>query len=486
MSVARLSNHLRRVLSVSDQQAHRDDQEFLPAALAVMERPPSPIAMAMILSICAMAAAALLWATFGWTDIVAVAPGKVQPDGRVRTVQPLETGRVRRIAARNGQHVDTGDVLVELDPDEAGEDVRMLAQGLAAAQAEVARRDLALAAAVAEPAAKPLQSRWPADLPPPIRQREEAVLEAELASLGAQMRSLDAQRAQKDAEVARLTETIARQEDLVDALGQRVQMRQSLLSKDAGTRGGLIDAQESLLTQLTVLAGQRGQLNESRRAAETLAAERDRTLRQFRAEQATKRSEASRQADELAPRLAKARLRVERMVLRSPVKGTVQASSVTSVGQVLTVGQEAMRVVPDLEALELEVYLPNKDAGFVREGQSASIKVDAFPFTRYGTLDATVVRVATDAIPEPDARVSEADPTRGGEGRLVGAGQRVQNLVYPVVLRTGATGFTVDGQLLPLTPGMAIVAEIKTGKRRLIDYVLSPLVEVTSTAGRER
>ena len=485
MSVVALASHLRQVVTRTGPEPHRGDQEFLPAALAVVERPPSPIAMAMILAICGMAGATLLWATLGWTDIVAVAPGKVQPDGRVRTVQPLETGRVRRIAARNGQHVAAGQVLVEFDPEEAAEDVRMLGQGLAAAQGEVARRDMALAAAAAGLVlAQP--TTWPADLPASILQREEAVLEADLAALAAQLRNLDAQRAQKEAEAARLTETIARQQDLVEALGQRVQMRQSLLSKDAGTRGGLIDAQESLLTQLTVLTGMRGQLNEAGRAMETLASERDRTLRQFRADQATRRSEAARQADELAPRLAKAKLRVERMVLRSPVAGTVQASSVTSVGQVLTVGQEAMRVVPELEALELEVYLPNKDAGFVREGQAASIKVDAFPFTRYGTLDATVVRVATDAIPEPDVRAAEGDPTRAGEARLVGAGQRVQNLVYPVVLRTQATGFTVEGQLLPLTPGMAIVAEIKTGRRRLIDHVLGPLVEVTSTAGRER
>lgn len=485
MSAMPLVSHLQRLVTMSGPEPHRDDQEFLPAALAVVERPPSPIAMAMILTICGMAVATLLWATLGWTDIVAVAPGKVQPDGRVRTVQPLETGRVRRIAARNGQHVAAGEVLVEFDPEEVAEDVRMLGQGLAAAMGEVARRDMALAAA-AQDLVPPQPATWPADLPPAIRQREEAVLEADLSALAAQLRNLDAQRAQKEAEAARLTETIARQQDLVEALAQRVQMRQSLLSKDAGTRGGLIDAQESLLTQLTVLAGMRGQLNEAGRAMETLAAERDRTLRQFRADQATRRSEAARQADELSPRLAKAKLRVERMVLRSPVAGTVQASSLTSVGQVLTVGQEAMRVVPELEALELEVYLPNKDAGFVREGQAASVKVDAFPFTRYGTLDATVVRVATDAIPEPDARAAEGDPTRAGEARLVGAGQRMQNLVYPVVLRTPAKGFTVEGQLLPLTPGMAIVAEIKTGRRRLIDHVLGPLVEVTSTAGRER
>lgn len=467
----------------------RADREFLPAALAILEQPASPIATSLIGSICALAVIALAWGVFGWTDIVAVAPGKVQPSGRVRTVQPLETGRVQAIHATNGRRVSQGDALVELDSTEAQEDVVMLATAHRSARAEILRRDAVIAAALdlASRSNRPAVAvDWPADIPEAIRQRENAVLQADLRHLAGQLATLDAQIVQKHAERDRLADTIERQDALIATQQERVDMRTKLLRTDAGTRSGVIDATESLHYQRTVLAGQRGQLIEAERAIETLRAERDKVVGATLADNATRRADAARQVDEITPRLAKARLRVERMTLRSPVTGTVQSSAVTSIGQVLTAGQEAMRVVPGDGGLEIEVYLQNKDIGFVHEGQAATIKVEAFPFTRYGTLEATVVRVATDAIPDPDARQAEADPTRIGDSRLVGAGQRVQNLVFPVVLHTKQSAIMAEGKPVPLGPGMAVTAEIKTGERRLIDYVLSPLTETTSTAGRER
>lgn len=467
----------------------RADREFLPAALAILEQPASPIATGLIGSICALAVIALAWGVFGWTDIVAVAPGKVQPSGRVRTVQPLETGRVQAILATNGRRVAQGDALVELDSTEAQEDVVMLATARNGARAEILRRDAVIAAA------RSLESRgampapaidWPADIPEAIRQREDAVLHADLRNLAGQLATLDAQIVQKRAERSRLIDTIGQQETLIATQQERVDMRTRLLRTDAGTRSGVIDATESLHYQRTVLAGQKGQVVEAERAIETLRAEREKVVGAALADNATRRAEASRQLDEVTPRLAKARLRVERMTLRSPVAGTVQSSAVTTIGQVLTAGQEAMRVVPGDGGLEIEVYLQNKDIGFVREGQVATIKVEAFPFTRYGTLEATVVRVATDAIPDPDARQADGDPTRSGDTRLVGAGQRVQNLVFPVVLQTTQTAIVAEGKPVPLSPGMSVTAEVKTGHRRLIDYVLSPLTETTSTAARER
>ncbi len=462
----------------------RTDLEFLPAALSVLESPASPVATWLIGSICMMACAALAWAWLGWTDIVAVAAGKVQPSGRVRTVQPLETGRVKAILATNGSRVAQGDILVELDPDEAREDVNTLEAGLHGARAEILRRDAAIASLGR--GGVPVAVDWPPTVPEAVRRREEAVLRADLDHLAGLLRSIDSQRAQRQAEWSRLADTVERQQALIATQQERVDMRTQLLQTNAGTRSGVIDAMESLNYQRMVLAGQRGQMAEAERAMETLSAERDKTVTSFLAENTTRRAEASRLADDLAPKLAKARLRVERMTLRSPANGTVQASAVTSIGQVLSVGQEAMRVVPGEGGLEIEVYLQNKDVGFVHAGQDATIKVEAFPFTRYGTLEATVLRVASDAIPEPDVRQADADPTRPGETRIAGAGQRVQNLVFPVVLRTRTDSIVAHGQSIPLSPGMAVTAEIKTGHRRVIDYVLSPLVETTSTAGRER
>ena len=461
----------------------RDDQEFLPSALEILERPASPIAMGMLVSICALLAAALAWSIIGKTEIVAVAQGKIQPSGRVKTVQPIETGRVRGIHATNGQHTMEGESLIELEPGDALAEADQLKAALVSARAEAARREAAIAAAGLQTAPT---IAWPPDIPAIARQREEAVLMADLRNLTAQLVANDAQRDGKEAERARLAATIVAQEALIGTLRERVDMRQALVTSAAGTKSSLIDAEETLRYQLTFLATEKGQLVEAERGLQALAAERDKLLNAFLAENVGKRADALRQVAELTPRVAKAQIRIDNLILRSPASGTVQASSVTSIGQVLNAGMEVMRIVPDGAELEVEVYLPNKDIGFVRAGQPASVKLETFPFTRYGTIDATVVRVAVDAIPQPDAASVEGDPSRALEPRGPTGTQRVQNLVYPVTLSLARTDIDADDRRVPLEPGMAATAEIKTGQRRLIDYVLSPLTEFVSQAARER
>ena len=174
------------------------------------------------------------------------------------------------------------------------------------------------------------------------------------------------------------------------------------------------------------------------------------------------------------------------MTLQSPIEGVVQALSLTTVGQIVSSGEELMRVVPADALLEIECYLPNKDIGFVREGQEAIIKIDSFPFTRYGTITARVTRVARDAIPEPDAAQQEANPTRAARSGTQAGGQRTQNLVFPVTLQPESRTINVDGILVPLGAGMAVTAEIRTGDRRILEYVFSPLTQIASEAMRER
>jgi hemolysin D len=416
---------------------------------------------------------------------VAIAQGKIQPSGRVKTVQPVEGGKITRIHAINGQKVAEGDILIALQDNEAQADVDTVAAQLIHGRAEALRRNAVVASAT-NPEAPP-KILWPDMTPPSVRAREEAVLMTDLGSLSAQLASIDAQRAQKIAERNRLRETITAQESLVTILGDRVDMRQALQQTAAGTKASLIDAMETQAYQKTFLATERGQLIEAERGIEALSAERKRTLHAFIAENSSKGSDAQKLADEAEPRLAKSKIRVANLLIRSPVAGTVQASSVINIGQVLNAGQEVMRIVPDEAVLEVETYLPNKDIGFVHEGQIASVKVEAFPFTRYGTIEATVTRVASDAIALPEAMAAEGNTQPQPQDSKGAAGaQRVQNLYFPVTLKLSQTSILTDGKPVPLAPGMAITAEIKTGKRRLLDYLLSPLKEVGSTALTER
>lgn len=465
---------------------HRQDREFLPAALEILETPPSPVSSALIKLICGMVVAALAWSYFGHLDIIAEAKGKIQPVGRIKIIQPLETGKVQALKVASGQHVSAGDVLVQLENAEAVADETAMSDSVAAWRGEVARRKAAIDTARARAFDNPVARHWPEDVPLIIREREERIFMGDIGQLEGTISSLEAQARQKAAGIDRLKGTVAAQSTLVDTLRKRVDLRAALVEKDAGSKVSLIDAMETMQTEQATLTDERGQLAENIADAEVIPLDITKTVETFIADNAQRLSEAERQADDLAQKLAKASARAGYTVLASPIDGTVTALAVTTVGQVVGSGMELMRIVPDSEDLEIEAYLMNRDIGFVNPGQSAIVKLDSFPFTQYGSLDGQVIRVSTDAIPAPDATQTEGDPTTTTRQVSQTGGQRVQNLVYPVTLSMQKTYVNVDGKQIHLISGMTVSVEVRTGRRRVIEYLLSPLVDVASRGIRER
>jgi hemolysin D len=209
-------------------------------------------------------------------------------------------------------------------------------------------------------------------------------------------------------------------------------------------------------------------------------------VQSFIADNSQKLDEAERQVASLLEKLAHADAKLSNLVIDSPIDGIVQSSILTTPGQVVSPGEELLRIVPDGAVLEIESYLPNQDIGFVAVGQKAVVKLEAFPFTRYGTIEAVVTRVAHDAIPEPNAAQAEQDSSRPQRGATPAGADRVQNLVYAVTLKPATDSINVDGARIPLGPGMEVTTEIKTGSRRILDYIFSPLVQIGSSALRER
>ncbi len=460
------------------------DREFLPAALEILETPPSPVRIWLMAGICAFVVTALAWAFIGKLDIIAIAQGKIQSVGRVKLVQPVETGKVRAVLVENGKHVAENEVVVELDYAETRADIDALVASLASYQAEVLRRTAAIKAAASRAFAPPIID-WPTDIPRNIITRESRVLSGDLSQLSAALDSLKAQRDQKDAERARLAETIASQGKQLAIGGERVDLRSALEKEKLGSRLNRLDAEESLQQQRTSLAQQKGQLAEAVAAIEVLQRDSAKTVESFVAENGQKLADAKRQVEELSQRLIKARVKGDHMTLRAPVAGVVQNLSINSIGQVVMPGDEVMRIVPDDAGFEIECYMPNKDIGFVSVGQEAVVKIESYPFTRYGTLPARVSKVGKDAIPEPEAAQQEAGQDKARKSTMTGGAERTQNLYFPVTLTPGQT--TIGGdEALPISNGMAVTVEIKTGERRLIDYIFSPLVEVGSRALKER
>lgn len=462
------------------------DREFLPAALEILATPPSPVAKTLLVVICALFVAALAWSYYGWIDIYAVAPGKIQPDGGSKVVQPLEIGKVVAIHVQNGSRVKAGDVLIELDATEATAERDAQARDLEAANAEAARRKTAIAAA-ARGVLEPPPITFSVDVREPVRRREEGVLAADFAQLGSIVAGLKAQLVEKQATMERLTSTIGERKNLIALTKERVAMKEKLEAMGGGSRAQTIEAQEQYETQVTTDIKDRGELIETDASIGTLDRKIDEAVRQFIAEQSQKLAAIEQKRDHLEEDLIKAQTKVGHTELTAPIAGTVQQLGVSSVGQVVASGRPILTIVPLDDAIEVQAMIANEDIGFVNIGQQAVVKVDAFPFTRYGTISGTVEKVFRDAVDERDApELSDAANAARPQQAAPGSPAKTQNLVFPSTIRLAQRFIQIDGKSVALMPGMAVSVEIKTGRRRAIDYLLSPLREVSSQAAGER
>jgi hemolysin D len=182
----------------------------------------------------------------------------------------------------------------------------------------------------------------------------------------------------------------------------------------------------------------------------------------FRREQLDALDKATHDLEQTRDDETKATTRERLMRLTAPVSGTVQQLSVHTLGGVVTTAQSLMEIVPD-DALEVEASVENKDIGFVKAGQEAVVKVEAFPYTRYGYLHGTVRFVSNDAVQD-----------------------KKQVLTFMTRIKLPTNRMRINGQWVNLTSGMAVTAEIRTGKRSVAGYFLDPLMQTAQEGMRER
>lgn len=475
-----LSERVRRLAD------DRSDQEFLPAHLEILDTPPSPYAVVFTWVMCLMFGAALVWSIFAHIDIHAVATARIQPSGRSKVVQPFDTGKVQTVSVENGSRVQAGDVLLTLEPTEAEADLSSRQGDLAALEAQIARRRATIEAVEKnQPTAK---VDFPAGVPPAVQAREEGAMLAEIGQYLTTREAFEAQLAEKAATQERFAASIAARMRLQAVLKERADMRETLVAKAAGTRAAVIDAVQQVEQVAADLAYDRGQLTEAKAGATSLQRRITQLTSETVARQYQALTEAAQKRDALVQDVVKAQLKRERTTLKAPISGTVQQLAVTTLGQVVTAGQPLMVVVPTDGPIEVEAQVQNKDIGFVLPGQEAVVKIDAFPFTRYGSIEGRVVRVSRDAVDDREAGGgSDALSVARSQGvNPVTGTQKTQNLIFPVTVALSQTSIKADGKDVALTPGMTATVEIRTGRRRVIDYLLSPVRETTSTAGHER
>ena len=429
--------------------------EFLPAVLEIQQAPPSPIGRAILWTIMAVFASGVLWAILGWIDIVATAQGKIIPNGYSKVIQPYESGVITAIHVQDGQFVKRGDILIELDPTMNRADQHRALNEYSAAKVDAARlRALIAGQSTFEP---------PPDSDPQQVLLQRQLLRDQVAEYQARVGTAQHLINQRQAALGQTRENIRRLEATVPMGEELAETIKQLLDQNAATKLEFIQAEQQRIDKTQELAGQRKKLLQDQSAL----SETESNYRAFVSEfQQTKQAELSALATKaslLTHDVTKAGQKADLQRLAAPIDGVVQQLAVHTVGGVVTPAQDLLIVVPQDNPMEVVAQVENKDVGFVKNGQIVEIKVETFPFTLYGTIPGKVLSLSDDA-----ALIEKA------------------GLVYPIRVSMDRSTISVEGRQVNLSPGMAVTVEIKTGQRRVIEYLLSPLLRSVKESFRER
>ena len=458
-------------------QRQDPETEFLPAALEVMETPASPLGRIIAGLIVLFFVIALLWAFVGKVDIVATASGKILPSARSKTIQPFETGVVRSIHVQDGQQVRQGDVLVEIDSTITAAERDRVQKDWTNAKLAAARFRAALNFKTPK-----IEIEAPEGATPEQISLQQTLLVQQVEEIQSKLKNIDSQIAQAEGNRTAVQAQIQGLTQSIPLLEQRNSIFGNLAEKGYGSKLSALSSQQQLIQQQQELASQRGRLSEAGSSIAALRDQRRTVEAEYKKTVLDNLTDAEQKATSLSEQLAGATQRYNLQTITAPVDGTVQQLAIHTEGGVVTPAQNLMIIVPRDSKLEIEAMISNRDIGFVSAGDDVQIKIDTFNFTKYGLLHGKVTSISQDAIP----RANPGDPNKQQGALQESSEPKGQELVYAARISLEQTQMQVDDKMVNLSPGMAVTAEIKTGSRRVIEYLLSPLARHKQQAFQER
>jgi hemolysin D len=435
------------------------EAEFLPAHLEIVATPVHPAPLWATRAISALALSVAVVAIFGHLDVVAVAHGKLVPNVRVKIIQPAVTGVVRNIRVQNGMHVAAGQLLLELDPAQAAADTNKASAAKMDAEFAAAR---ARALLQAEATNKPPSMELVPAATPQMQIQVQTHAEGVYNELRTKLASLRAQLDQREAELGTSQDEIRKLQVTSPLARQQARDYESLAAKNYVAKDDYLEKEHAALKEEGDLRTETDRAVALAAAVEEQKREIATTIATFRREQLEDLEKAQQALAQSTDDQAKAQVRESLMKLVAPVAGTVQNLAVHTVGGVVTTAQALLEIVPE-DTLEVEANVENKDIGFVEAGQDAVVKIDAFPYTRFGYLRGKVLSVSNDAVQS-----------------------RTNGLQYIVRVGLPTNEMVVGKKKLSLTPGMQAVAEIRTGRRTIAEYFFSPFIETVGQSMTER
>jgi hemolysin D len=416
---------------------NRDAHEFQPLLVEIEDDPGSPLGQLTFWLVIGVFAFFILWAIFGQVDIVVSARGKVIPTGEVKLIQPLSGGVVTSILVKPGDFVKKGETLVVIDPATTAPTLLANQKTLAHVQLEQARL---------EASANNRNFASPSDgTQMQLYRASMQALQKQISAKQKQLSNLDAQISAKQVEVRQNEESLSTHLEKE----KRIQEVTDIITKDEVEK-----ARVDVITDQNKLKGLVFELNE-------LAFQKQQTVEEiaylnenFKSTTLNDLSDKEKQVHQLTANIEEATFKNTQQTLKAPVSGYVHELFIHTLGGVVTPAQKILSIVPLNAPLKIRATLANKDVGFVQAGMPVALKIDTFDFQKYGTLKGKVTQVSRD---------SKDDPKQGP--------------VYTMEVEPLQKEIKVNDEWKSISTGLSLSAEVKTGKRRIIEFFIYPLIK---------
>ena len=453
------------------QPAKRVDQAavaFQPDAVMIEERRFPWPARSVIYIVAAFLACAALWATFAQVDRVVTARGKLITIDPMMVVQPLETAVIRTINVGVGQRVRAGEVLATLDPTFTESQEVANRERLNSMRAEALRLE-------AEIYGRPFPPD-PIDpsLDPKYVALQTAVYSHRRAEFTAAVSSNDADIARLEAQLTTNRTVQQGLQERLKVIGQIESMRQELLALSAGSKLNLLTTQLDRMSLGDQLAEKKYQEKEILQQTAAAREQREKYINNWIREAGEKLTQVQQDMATATQQLAASERRRALVVLRAPADGVVLELGQKSIGSVAKEAEPLVTLVPVDNKVEAEVDIDSADVARLRVGDKVRVKLDALPFQRHGTIDATLRVLTENSFQNDKGGARPADNKPDGQPAFF----RARIALGPVTLRDVPKDFR-------LIPGMTTTAEINVGRRTIISYLLDPVIRLFDEGLRE-
>lgn len=437
-----------------------DPYEFLPAYIESMERPPSPTSRITGIVISILVSIGLVWAFWGQLDIHATAHGQLILPIRSQLIQPYELSKVVNILVKDGEYVEAGQKLLVLHMVGSQQETLRCSEQRAFQSLDLARYKALLTS-------NPLKYlSIPTNIETSVLDRFKAHFLSIWEEHQTMIDKFDGEMAINCSEQIAHQTSIKSLEALLDNISERLETSRKLTASDIMPKMELLTKERELLETRLSISTKQKELKILQAKAAAIEKNKVSYIAQKYSswhEGLNKAASALRIAEQ---ELAKAEERGRLQILKAPLDGVVQQVAVHTIGGIVQAAQTLMVIAPHNAAKTAEVDIPNKDVGFIRIGQPVTVKIEAFPYSRYGTINGKIVSLSHDSV-KRDGHYNQTER------------------VFPAQIELDQNYIIINSKPVDLTPGMTITAEIKIGKRRVIDYLLSPISTYTSQSCRE-